>query len=195
MKNIFLILISLLINFHMNSQQTNEELPYREIPEPPKEYTAGTVLARMVDGLGFRYYWASEGLTQKDLGFKPSEEARTSSETIDHILGLSTTILNSAIDTPNEGNDFSSMSFAEKRALTLTNLKTAAEIFRSSEDISEFTIVFKRAQGSSEYPIWNHINGPIADAIWHCGQLVSFRRSSGNPFNSKASMFQGKLRE
>ncbi|MGI9530790.1 hypothetical protein [Lutimonas sp.] len=179
----------------MNSQYTNEELPYREIAEPPEEYSAGAVLGRMVDGLGFRYYWASEGLTQKDLNFKPSEDARTTSETIDHILGLSTTILNSAIHKPNEGNDFSSMTFEEKRAMTLTNLKRASDIFRSSEDISEFTIVFKRAQGSSEYPIWNHINGPIADAIWHCGQLVSFRRSSGNPFNSKASMFQGKLRD
>lgn len=179
----------------MNAQSTNEPLPYREIPETSSEYTAGAVVARMVDGLGFRYYWATEGLTQTDLDFKPSEEARTTSETIDHILGLSTTIVNTAIHKPNEGNDFSSLTFDEKRALTLSNLKRAAEIFRSSQDLTEFTIVFKNDKGSSEYPLWNHINGPIADAIWHCGQLVSFRRSSGNPYNSKASMFRGKLRD
>jgi len=179
----------------MNAQNNDGSLIYREIPDAPSEYSAGAVVGRMVDGLGFRYYWASEGLTQKDLNFKPSEDARTTSETIDHILGLSTTILNSAIDKPNEGNDFSELTFEQKRELTLKNLKTAADIFKESEDLSEFKIIFKNSKGSSEYPFWNHINGPIADAIWHCGQLVSFRRSSGNPFNSKASMFMGKLRE
>lgn len=39
------------------------------------------------------------------------------------------------------------------------------------------------------------LNGPIADALWHVGQVVSFRRSSGNPFNSKVSVFSGKVRE
>ena len=195
MKKILIIVFTLLINSSMNSQNNNENIPYREIPDAPGQYSAGTVAGRMVDGLGFRYYWASEGLTQKDLDFKPSEEARTTSETIDHILGLSTTILNSALHKTNERNDFSSLSFEEKRSLTLNNLKTAADIFKSSDDLSEFKIVFKGSNGTNEYPFWNQINGPIADAIWHCGQLVSFRRSSGNPFNSKASMFAGKLRK
>ncbi len=179
----------------MNSQNTNENLPYREIAEAPSEYSAGSVVARMIDGLGFRYYWASEGLRPEDLKYKPSPEARTSLETIDHVLGLSTTILSSAIHKVNDGNDFSGLSFDEKRELTLTNLKSAADIFRTAEDLSEFNIVFKGTRGNSEYPFWNQINGPIADAIWHCGQLVSFRRSSGNPYNSKASMFTGKLRK
>ncbi|MBL4904447.1 MAG: hypothetical protein JKZ00_00090, partial [Flavobacteriaceae bacterium] len=55
---------------------------YYEIPPAPKEYTAGTVASRMVDGLGFRYYWATEGLTEKDLAFRPNSEARTTLETI-----------------------------------------------------------------------------------------------------------------
>jgi len=179
----------------MNSQNMNEPLPYHEIPEASTKYTAGTVVARMVDGLGFRYYWASDGLRPEDLRFKPSVDARTTEETIDHILGLSTVILNSALHKVNEGNDFSELSFTEKRKLTLENLKTAAEIFRKAEDLNQFTVVFKGSKGTSEYPLWNQINGPVADAIWHCGQVVSFRRSSGNPFNSKASMFMGKLRE
>ena len=179
----------------MNSQDNNESLPYAELHEASSTYTAGTVAARMVDGLGYRYYWASEGLRSEDLSYKPSAEARTTDETIDHILGLSTVILNSALHKVNEGNDFSELSFTEKRELTLVNLKTAADIFRKSEGLNQFTVVFKGSKGNSEYPFWNQINGPIADAIWHCGQLVSFRRASGNPFNSKASMFMGKLRE
>jgi len=195
MKKILIIVFTLLINISMNSQNNNENIPYREIPDAPGQYSAGGVVARMVDGLGFRYYWASEGLRQEDLVFKPSTDARTTLETIDHILGLSTTILNSALHKTNEGNDFSELTYDEKRELTLVNLKSAADTFRSSDDLSEFNIVFKGSNGTNEYPFWNQINGPIADAIWHCGQLVSFRRSSGNPFNSKTSMFTGKLRK
>lgn len=42
--------------------QNAEQLPYYEIPEPAESYTTGGVLSRMMDGLGFRYYWATEGL-------------------------------------------------------------------------------------------------------------------------------------
>ena len=166
-------------------------LKFRTLRKP---IAKGAIAARMVDGLGFRYFWATEGLSAEDLEYKPSAEARTSEETIDHILGLSNVILNSALHKVNDGLDSSGMSFEQKRELTLNNLKTAADIFRKSDDLSEFTVVFKGKDGNSEYPFWNQINGPIADAIWHCGQVISFRRSSGNPYNSKASMFMGKLR-
>ena len=66
----------------------------------------------------------------------------------------------------------------------------AADLLRSSEDISQFKLIF----GEREFPFWNNINGPIEDAVWHVGQVVTFRRSSGNPLNSKASMLNGKLK-
>ena len=59
----------------------------------------------MVDGLGFRYYWATEGLRDEDLAYKPSEEARTTSETIDHIYGLTKVIVNSTLKKPNSRAD------------------------------------------------------------------------------------------
>ncbi len=184
-----------LITNVMNAQINNESLPYYEIPEYPENYNQGTVVARMIDGLGFRYFWATEGLRKEDLIFKPNETARTTEETIDHILGLSNVIVNSAIHQSNGNNDFSKLTYSEKRKLTLNNFKTAADIFRKSKDLSQFNIVFVRGDKSVEYPFWNQINGPIEDAIWHCGQVVSFRRSSGNPYNSKAGVFEGKLRE
>ena len=178
----------------MGQSQENKEapLPYYEIPEYPETYNAGTVVARMIDGLGFRYYWATEGLRDEDLSFRPNEEARTTSETIDHIYGLSRVIVNSALGKPNVPSDEGEMTFAEKRKKTLENFKTAADIFRSATDLTKYTIVFQRGENTSEFPLWNQINGPIADALWHCGQVVSFRRSSGNPFNSKVSVFSGK---
>lgn len=167
-----------------------QEIPYYEIPEASKKYTAGAVASRMIDGLGFRFYWASEGITQKDLEFKPTPESRTTGETIHHILGLSQIILNAAENTSN-GAKQPNMSFNEKRVKILNNLKKASDILKNKSDLSEFKIIF----GDKEYPFWNAINGPIADAIWHCGQIVSFRRSSGNPFPKGINVFTGKVKK
>jgi hypothetical protein len=190
-------LIILLISLSMMkvSQAQDKSLPYYELPEYSETYTAGTVAARMVDGLGFRYYWATEGLRDADLVYKPSEDARTTGETIDHIYGLCRVIVNSTLKKPNSGNQDEELTFAEKRKKTLEFIKIAADILRQSDDLSEFKIIFQRGENTSEFPFWNQINGPIADAIWHCGQVISFRRSSGNPYNSKASVFSGKVRD
>lgn len=190
---LLILIISLCMTNFSNAQ--DDKLPYYEIPDHPEEYNEGTVVARMVDGLGFRYFWATEGLRDEDLSYKPSEEGRTTAETVDHLYGLTKVILNSALKLPNAGGDDGEMTFAEKRAKTLQMLKQAADIFRSSEDLSEFTLVFARGENTSEFPFWNNINGPIADAIWHCGQVVLLRRASGNPFNSNASVFSGKVKQ
>jgi len=191
MKTLIFIFTTL-ISSGMISQELNNKLPYYEIPDYPNEYTAGTVAARMVDGLGFRYYWATEGLRDEDLAFRPNDDARTTDETIDHIYNLSRTIVNATLKQPNIRSDNEpELTFLEKRKKTLENIKTAADILRKTDDLTEFKIVF----GEREFPFWNNINGPIEDAVWHCGQIVSFRRSSGNPYNSKASLFAGKVRD
>lgn len=178
----------------MISANSQNKLPYHQIPEAPKEFTAGSVVSRMIDGLGFRYYWATEGLRAEDLAFKPSKEARTTEETIDHILGLSQVILNSSLGVANEKPQ-PKMTYEEKRKKTLNNLKKASEIFLKAEDLSKFSIVFKRGENTTEFPFWNQINGPISDALWHVGQVVSFRRSSGNPFPKGVSVLRGVRRQ
>jgi len=167
----------------MNSQ---EKLPYYQIPEPPTTYTAGTSTSRMVDGLGFRFYWATEGLSELDLAFKPNETARTTEETVDHIYHLSIRILNATLIKVNGATE-PSMTFAEKRKKTLENLLQASTILKKSNNVSDFKILFP----DKEFSFWCVINGPIADAIWHVGQLVSFRRSSGNPFPKGVSVLTG----
>ena len=190
------ILVILLGTFTMAQ---NSNLPYSQIPDYPEEYTASNVVVRMIDGLGFRYYWATEGLRPKDLAFQPSEEARTSEETIDHILGLTSVIINSVTKTPNirSSAEQPELTFEEKRANTLDNLKRTSEILQksSAKDLEGFNLVFQRGENSTEYPFWNQINGPISDALWHTGQVVSLRRSSGNPFDSNVSLLEGKRRE
>ena len=199
-KGLLILLAIAIIPPTMAQELSNQstDLPYYQIPEYPQEYTANTVAARVVDGLGFRYYWATEGLRQEDLAFRPNEEARTTEETIDHILGLSRVVLNSVKKIPNERSENEpKLSFEEKRQQTLLNIKMTSDILKASEqgEMDEFKVVFKNKERTTEFPFWNQLNGPIADAIWHVGQVVSFRRSSGNPINSKASFFNGKLRE
>jgi len=196
MKNIigiFILFISLNI---MAQENMNDSIPYSVIPEAPENYTAGSVVSRMIDGLGFRYYWATEGLTEKDLEYAPGNDGRSIDQTLDHLFGLSRTIVNSA---KKQATDFSvkspEMNAAERRKATLENFKIASELLLKSEDLSEHTIIFKRPDNTSEFPFWNHINGPIEDAVWHAGQIVLLRRSSGNPINPKVSVFQGKLRD
>ena len=175
----------------------NTELPYAEIPAAPKKYNACTVAARMVDGLGFRYYWATEGLRPEDLNYKPSESARTAEATLDHIFGLTMVIVNSVKGLPNVRpmTDIPT-TYEEKRRRTLLALKEASDILRNSKPrkMKDFKVIFQRGDNKTEYPFWNQLNGPIADAIWHVGQMVSFRRASGNPLNPKVSVFSGKLR-
>ena len=176
------------------SAMAQDKLPFHEIPEAPTEYNECNVVARMIEGLGFRYYWATEGLRAEDLAYKASESGRTANETVDHIYDLSKVIVNSALKLPNERGEEETLSFEERREKTLENFKTAADIFRNSNSLKEFTIVFKRGENTSEFPFWNQINGPIEDAVWHCGQIVMLRRASGNPFNSNVSVFSGKVR-
>ncbi len=192
-QKLSLISICLTTSINLNAQQ-NDELPYFEIPDPPDQYTPGAVVSRMIDGLGFRYYWASEGLRDEDLEYRPSKDGRSSGETLDHILDLSHVILNSALNKVNEPRKEQDLSFEQKREMTLRNLEKASVIFRSAEDLEEFKVIFKGQEANREFPLWNQINGPISDAIWHCGQLVSLRRASGNPFSSKVSVFTGKVR-
>ena len=188
-----LVIISIGISFYCYGQK---DLPYYQIPDYPEKYTSETVAARMVDGLGFRYYWATEGLREADLNYRPGDEARTSKETLQHIYELTKIIVNTTGQQPtvfpHEDKD---LSYHQLRERTLLNIQKASEQLKLStkNDLNEFKMVFQSGDKKTEYPFWNLLNGPIADAIWHVGQVVSFRRSSGNPINSKAEVLLGKL--
>lgn len=174
------------------------DLPYREIPSYPEAFSSGTVAARLVDGLGYRYYWATEGLREEDLRYKPSQEARTSLETLKHIYELSLIIVNATHRLPNvTDQDKPEPVFAEMRKKTLENFKSASARLKATSDaeMNDLKVIFKQGSRSAEFPFWNLLNGPMADVLWHVGQVVSFRRSSGNPFNENANLFTGKTKE
>lgn len=173
------------------AQKESSELPFKELSSYPEEFTANNLTARMIESLGFRYYWASEGFTESDLAFKLTEDTRSIKATLDHIYDLSLIIRNSAEKLMNKRSERPEMNYEEVRSATLQNLNVAMEIIGRSEGMEEFEILFP----SGSYPFWNQINGPISDAIWHCGQLAILRRASGNPINSKVNHFTGTVRD
>ena len=188
-------------NFHaMDLQDSNhtDSLPYRVIPDHPETFTASTVVSRLLDGLGFRYYWATEGLRNEDLDYHPSAESRSSRETLEHIFGLVRMVRNTVLQ-QSLGPDASPVqpqTFTDLRRITLEMIEETAKALNDPQlNLEERPIVFTRGDRTTTYPFWNQLNGPIADALWHVGQIVSFRRASGNPLNSRASMFTGTIRE
>lgn len=177
---------------------TTDSLPYYSIPEPTHDFTATSVAARLIDGLGFRYRWATEELREEDLQYKPDSTARTAFQTMEHIHGMSRTILNCVKNEPNvRSTEEVTHTYESLRVATLNNIKTASDLLWADEhgDLGDRNIIYQRGETTSEYPFWNIINGQISDCLWHCGQIVSFRRASGNPIDPRVSVFRGALRK
>ncbi len=183
-----ILLIFLLTCFNLAYSQ--QELPFKSIAETETTFNSGNIAARMVEGLGFRYYWASEGLRAEDLKFAPVEEGRNSRETIDHLFGLSRFLLSALEKEVFDGGSPAKMTFDQIRKETLENLERSVSILKRSKDADFADYNIKFANGG-ELPFWNAINGPIADAIYHTGQVVLMRRMSGNPMDPKVNVLMG----
>lgn len=197
MKWLITLSICFIISCGTMAQEGNvaETLPFSDITETPDEYSLQTVLARTIDGLGFRYYWATDGLRDEDLSYKPSEDSRTCLETLDHVHNLCTTIRNAVMNEVNvRGVEKPTRNFIQLREESLRMLKEASDFLKQENPPmpAEISMKFKRGEITSEFPLWNLLNGPLGDALWHTGQIVSFRRASGNPYDAKVNVFRGE---
>ena len=83
--------------------------------------------------------------------------------------------------------------FITLRKETLLLLEKASNTVTQLDDneIQELKIQFLRGDQTTQFPIWNLYNGPLSDALYHTGQVVSFRRSSGNPIAKGVNVFLG----
>lgn len=135
----------------------------------------------MLDGLGFRFHWATHGLSEHDYQFKPSPDCMSIHELIHHVWGLvnwvSIYVLDSSNTLPNGSEEF------RDAALKIIHELRDAMNAMSDEELSSYKIEGR--------PFWNMINGPISDALTHVGQINSFRRLAGNP-TPKANVFTGE---
>jgi len=193
-KIIFMLFLAIAIPAVSVFGQIKEQLPYREIVDYPEKYTAGTVASRMVDGLGFRYFWTTEDLKINNLTYKPESGARTIQETLNHIYQLTQVLCKMVkVDSKDLNIEENEISFAELRRSTLLNIQLASTKLLSSnaKDLEGYNL---KTSSGSDIPFWNLLNGPIEDAVWHCGQVVYLRRLAGNPISSDVSFFAGKIR-
>ena len=80
------------------------------------------------------------------------------------------------------------------REQTLALLFTAREAFsgKNAAALESMFITINRNGKAMQFPLWHLFNGPGADALYHIGQVVSFRRANGNPIDSKVNVFMGK---
>ncbi len=154
---------------------------YHRIPTYPDHVSATSVLTRLLDGLGFRFYWATEGLRVEDYAFRPAKDTMSIGELVIHVWSLvnwvSSSALNRLYEEPKDGPA------AREGALGIIHNLRETMLAMSDEDLWKLRIRDK--------PFWNMINGPFSDALTHTGQINSFRRLAGNPV-SGANVFLGE---
>ena len=163
--------------------------PYQSLPTPPTSISEGNIIARFVDGIGFRYRVATEGFTQNEIDFCPIEGSMNMMQLVDHIYNLIAWT-----------GDAFKLDFTKKHSISkfedyrLETLFLCQQLSHhlktlTNEEISSVSIYLKRAD--THYPFWYLINGPLADILTHIGQINSWRRISGNPV-PKISSFTGE---
>jgi len=193
LKKISFILV-ILIPIEKTMSQDIEHLPFSKLPKFEESYKASSVAKRVIQGLGFRYYWGTHDLKEKDLNYRPSEKGMSSRETLEHIYSLSQIIYTTFDQKPKiYGEDYSILEFSYLRTETLLNLEKTVKILDNlkDEDIDNLQITFKSGKTENSYPFFYLLNGPIADALTHVGQVISFRRTSGNPIPKGVNVFMG----
>ena len=81
-------------------------------------------------------------------------------------------------------------SFQQIRMKSLLVLENLSEKLKkmSDKDLSEI-----EKKTSRKLPFWYWINGPLADALTHVGQITSWRRIAGNPQLKGVNVFIGTI--
>jgi hypothetical protein len=159
-----------------------------EIPPAPATFNGVAVFTRFLDGLAFRYFWATEGLTAKDYEFRPGPASMRTKELLQHVLNLALMIdqclANAAARESFESEDPSTL-----RRQTLEILRRARERLAGLDDRAFAGHRVVKRDGSI-WPVWNVMNGPLADALTHVGQINAWRRLNRNPA-APAAVFTG----
>jgi hypothetical protein len=154
---------------------------YYTIPATPNEISATNIICRMLAGLGFRFYWATEGLTEETFAFRPCKGARSVGETVEHVWDLLNWIARSIGPTrktkPNEAR------LLREDVLELISIIEDSFSKMDNKKLAKLQI--------HKQSFWHIINGPLSDALTHIGQIATMRRIVGsrvpdsNPFVGK----------
>lgn len=157
---------------------------YSKLPIPPAEASIVTVIIHLVDSVGFRYYWATEGLADVHLAFAPAEGAMTLGRQMAHVRRI-VQWTNVAMQSKSERVKEVEEDFATMRSGTF-----------AAFDALKSTVTALGPDGLTRVeafglPFWNLINGPITDGLTHVGQINTYRRMLGEPARA-INFFTGK---
>lgn len=135
----------------------------------------------MLDGLGFRFYWATEGLRDGDYAFRPAEDTMSIGELVAHVWELVNWVSSTALKKP----------YAEPKNAPAARVEALGIIHDLRETMLAMSDKELEKLRIRDKPFWNLINGPFSDALTHTGQINSFRRLAGNPV-AGANVFTGE---
>ena len=158
-----------------------DELPFHQIGSYPTEVTGPSMLVRLLDGLGFRFYWATQGLTQDNYAFSPGQGCQSIGQLIGHIWGLTNWVSAAVLG----HREIRPETPQEQRGHALQMLYRLREHFSGLDEQALAAITIQ------DHPFWHLLNGPLADALTHVGQINVLRRLAGNP-TPKAGLFTGE---
>jgi hypothetical protein len=153
---------------------------FHEIPDYPENMSGTSVLVRLLDGLGFRFRWSTEGLSHENYQFRPAPDCMSVEELVKHVWGLVNWVCQSM--RLNKFGKQDDISLVRRSVLEMIHALREALLSMSDEELAAIQI--------RELPFWHIVNGPLADALTHIGQINSFRRLAGNP-TPKANVFRG----
>jgi len=156
------------------------EIDYRNLPAPPEEISAANAVCRLIDGLAFRFHWVTEDLDPDIYRYKPCDGCRSISELLFHIWELLNWVhkdlQGAGLEKPATDEDC--------RASVLHLCVRLKGLFL---DMENENLAQLRFMGQ---PFWILLNGAIADALTHVGQIGTVRRIAGSPA-PESDPFQG----
>jgi len=154
-------------------------MDYHRIDEYPESVSAAAVIVRLLDGLGFRFFWATYELDGSDYEFTTAKGKNSIGWIVSHIWGLMNWIYISITGEKAKRPP----SIIDQRNHSLDLIRMIREIITrmSDEQLAEV-----RIEG---LPFWHIINGPVSDALGHVGQINMARRLMGKP-TPEANVFR-----
>lgn len=145
-------------------------IPYESVETYPENVTATSIIVRVLDGLGFRFRYATEGLTPQEYQFTPGQGCWTIGEMVEHVWGLLNWICQNIF-----GEGETRPQDAESQRLHCLELILKLRAYFDQIDEAELARVT-----IEDLPFWHLINGPLSDALTHTGQINTLRRLAGN---------------
>lgn len=167
------------------------KLPFSSIEQTQDQYSGTNVMSRFIEALGFRYRWATEGITEKEFMFRPIENSMNIYELLEHLFSMANFVNHNL-----GGDQFTGevpQSFEELRAKTLEVYNEIDTRFKTLTDMEFEAYEKTRIDNGATSSFWLMLNGPISDSLTHVGQITSWRRIAGNPQPNGINVFKGTV--